>query len=545
MTLPAKQKKRMAYSFVPLLVFAASIHLLAAVVNEGLYPAEEQYRYPELASRASGLGESHELPAELHERTLPGLLPLFGHTVVRAAASLGIASPFLQSTVLRILSSLMGMLGSLMMFSVFRGECSSHIARRWLFVLLFLLWFFPFLQARFSAENWSGILFFLGLAWYYQKGEQGDVSIMIAGFLMGLSFFTRFQMAAMIAGLVGWLLFIERADRRVFLSLIGGAAIAGTLGMLADRFFYGSWTFTPWNSLVYAVSEEGSGYLSVTGHPWWYTIGEAIQRGFYPLGFIIVVSTLLFIAHARRHILTWVALPCLVLHFLTSPGQFRDLFPLLLAVPVMVVLISQAMLEAIPNGEWRHKTAAAIRWTGYPLLAINLVLALGASMLPADEYAPLYRFVYDRYGGGKTLLAHTGKDPYERPGIPMDLYTPAQLKRFHVGDETQLRAIVEEKPGVKIILASGTELLPAHFSTDELEYRQVYQSVPEWSSLANQWGWFHNADTIVLYEVQSTHRRVSVGSRAANGHGRGSPDRQHTAAHPGSLEAVPSSRPRR
>jgi hypothetical protein len=114
-----------------------------------------------------------------------------------------------------------------------------------------------------------------------------------------------------------------------------------------------------------------------------------------------------------------------------------------------------------------------------------------------------------------------------------------------VGEESHLRTIVEEKPGTRIILASDTEFLPAHFSTGELEYRQVYRSVPEWSSLANQWGWFHNADTIVLYEVRSKHGTAVAGSRHAPAYGNGSPGPQQTAAHPGGIEPVQSSRPRR
>jgi len=499
---PTTKKKRVTYSFVPLLVFALGIHLLAAVVNEGFYGPEESYRYLGLADHGPRLGTKQELPPLIRDRTTPGLLPVLGHLVISGAESLGIASPFVQSTLLRVFSSLLGILGALMMFSSFRGECTSHAARRWLFLLLLLLWFIPSLQARFSPENWSGLLFFMGLAWYYQKGEQGEASMMIAGFLLGLSFFARFQTAALLAGFLGWLVLIERADRRVLISLLGGAAIATILGILADKVFYGTWTMTAWDSLLAALGDRSSTEVGRGDNPWWFAIVQVVQRGFFPIGLLLVASTLFFVAHSRRHVLTWVLVPYLLLHLLTPSPALSELFPLVLAVPVIVVLTVQTVLEAIPAKEWRQKVGTVLTWIRHPLWAVNLALLLGASLLPADEYGPMYRFVYDRYGGGETILLHTGKDPYERPDIPMAFYAPILLKRLPIAQGTPLLSIVAEHPGARVLLATHSETLPAGASTEGIELHQVYKSVPEWSALANSWGWFQNADTLVLHEVR-------------------------------------------
>jgi phosphatidylinositol glycan class B len=511
---PATQRRSVSSSLVPLLVLAFGIHILAAVVNEGFYESEEYYRYLEIAERAAGLGSTEDLPPAIKARTTPGLLPVLGHLLTRGADALGISSPFLQATLLRVLSSLLGLLGALLMFSSFRGECLSHAARRWLFMLLLLLWFIPSLQARFSPENWSGILFFLGLSWYYQKGEQGEASMMIAGFLLGLSFFARFQTAAMLVGFAGWLLVVERADRRVLISLLGGATIAGILGLLADRVFYGTWTLTPWNALWESLGSQSHTELASAGTPWWFTIGEVIRRGFYPIGALMVASAIIFFATARRHLLTWVIAPYLLLHILTPYPELHELFPLALALPVMLILAAQSALEAMPTREWRARLATTFRWAGYPLWGVNIVLVMGASLLPIDEYAPLYRFVYDRYGGGETILLHEGKDPYTQSGIPMVVYRPPLLQRLQLSAGTHLDSIVDAHPRSRIILASDREVFPAEFGAGTISFREVYRNVPEWRALANSWGWFRQADTILLHEVvRETRTPVSVASK--------------------------------
>ena len=502
----AGRRRKPPSSFVPLLVLALGIHLLAAIANEGFTPSGEYYRYLSFARHGAGLEHKLELPPALAQRTVPGLLPVIGHAVVLGTEAIGVASPFLQSTLLRVLSSLLGLLAALLVFGAFRGECTSHAARRWLFLLLLFLWFMPPLLTRFSAENWSGLLFFLGIAWYYQKGEQGEASMMIAGFLLGLSFFVRFQTVAMLAGFAAWLLVIERADRRVLIGLMGGALIAAVVGSLADRFAYGVWTSSAWNALLAMFNPTAA--AAASDHPWWFSARELVSRGFFPIGLVLLMASMGFMIQARRHILTWISLPYLMLHLLLPSPDLRGLFPLVLAMPVMLVLAVQALMDAVPRGRWRATVVTTVRWVGYPLWGVNLALALGASLMPADEYAPMYRFLYDRYGGGSTVLVHAGEDPYARTEVPVACYMPAQLQRIALAETSSLAATLNEHPGARVLLATHRETLPEDIRSEGLQLREIFRRVPEWSALVNTPEWFEPADTVVLYEVRAAARAV-------------------------------------
>ena len=372
------------YSF--LILFALSFHLLAAVNIRGSDDAIELETMLLLARAQTLQHTPPDIAIEFKGKDRPALQIVLASFVVQAAEGGGITNIYTQAAILRILSGMLGISLSLMLFITYRGQCTSDAGRTWLMSFLLLLWFLTPIHVSYSGEAWSGMLFFFGLAWFLRRDRLEDASNILAGIPIGLSLFFRFESWALIAGLFMWLWFVEREHARVLLTLALGMACAALIGILADRRFYGEWIFTPWNALVSFIATGPGGYA-----PWWFYFDQVLRHGIYPIGALILLTGLIFFVVLRKDALTWVLLPYLALQIVLPGKDLRFLYPVASAVPVMMFLSLQKMYSWIRPDHVREKIGRILVWALQPLWGINLILLVLRSFLPVDAYAPIYR----------------------------------------------------------------------------------------------------------------------------------------------------------
>jgi GPI mannosyltransferase 3 len=372
-----------------LVIFALSFHLLAAVNVRGTSDIADQDRLLELARAKTIQHAAGNLTPEIRQKDRPALQIVIASYVLQGATELGITNRFAQAALLRIISALLGMSLSLMLYRTYRSHCTSEAARTWLLSLLLLLWFLTPIHASFTPEAWSGMLFFLGLAWFLRRDRLEDASNILAGLPLGLSLFFRFEGGIMIMGFLAWLWFAEREHARVLLTLILGIAFGSMMGVLADRQFYGEWIFTPWNSLFTFI--ENGGAPGAGFEPWWFYFDQIVRYGIYPIGGLVLLSGLFFFIILRSEVLTWVVVPYLALHMILPGKDLPLLYPVASAVPVMLFLSMQRVYSWIRPEQTREKIGRALTWVVQPLWGINLVFLVALSLLPVDTYTPYYQ----------------------------------------------------------------------------------------------------------------------------------------------------------
>ncbi len=498
--------RRVSIQTSTLIVFVAlAFQLLAAINNEGFHDPDEHLQMLDFRARKAEPGTQSELAPDLQQKARPTLMAAFASLTVQGANQMGIANPYLQAGILRILSAILGVFGAFFIYRVLKRECNSETARDWLLSLLLLLWFLVFIRARFSPENWSGLFFFVGIVWYYRDDLKEDVRCMLVGALLGLAFLIHFQTVFLIAGFFGWLIVVEKEEPRVFITLLGGMASAALPGLLADRYMYGEWTFSPWNNLTGVMS----GTISSKGvaEPWWFYFTEVARGGIYPVGAAIVICSILFALLFRRHILTWLVVPFLFVHMVMPHKELRLLYPLVPVLPVMIVLSIQRFSRLIRSDKTREKVGRIFYTVVHPIWAINLVFLVLVSLFPADQYAPLYRHIYNEYGGHQVALVHQGEDPYGRTPGRKHFFAPAFLQRVSLEKRGQCQELLEGGSTAKVLLLLNEFDVPDSLQRQNLSFALAYQNMPEWAPVRIILNWFGRGRILTLYEVQRRDRR--------------------------------------
>jgi phosphatidylinositol glycan class B len=372
-----------------LVIFALSFHLLTAVNIRGTSDIADQDRLLDLARARTVQHAGGNLTSEFRQKDRPALQIVIASYALQGDAEIGITNRFAQVALLRIISALLGISLSLMLYRTYRGQCTSEAAKTWLLSLLLLLWFLTPIHASFTPEAWSGMLFFLGLAWFLRRDRLEDASNILAGLPLGLSLFFRFESGIMIGGFLGWLWFAEREHARVLLTLILGMVFGSLMGVLADRQFYGEWIFTPWNSFAALITDGPAPSAGTT--PWWFYFDQIVRYGIYPIGALVLISGLIFFVVLRTEVLTWVVVPYVVIHMILPGKDLRFLYPVASAVPVMLFLSMQRAYSWIRPEQTRQKIGRVLTWVVQPLWGINLVFLVALSLLPVDAYTPFYQ----------------------------------------------------------------------------------------------------------------------------------------------------------
>ncbi len=143
---------------------------------------------------------------------------------------------------------------NLIAFYYFKNEKKST-----LYCVLFILnfsWIFPYVRTLFSSEIMSSLFFFGAIFLYDIKRNKGNglfISL-ITGFLLGLSFYFRFQMGFAIVGFGLWILLFDRKFKKIFF-LLAGFLIAAAISTYLDYQFYHRLVCTPYHYFYVNINE--------------------------------------------------------------------------------------------------------------------------------------------------------------------------------------------------------------------------------------------------------------------------------------------------
>ncbi len=300
-------------------------HLLAAVYSTGFHHPDEHCQILEFANHAVGRVEDPALLRWEHgARIRPWLQPLLHAAVMKPAIVAGIYEPFNFAGLFRLLYGLINILALWSLWKAFRDRDS--IDPKW-FLWISLIWFFPYLHVRTSSENLSGIFLTFAAARMVAGRSPG-----LTGILFGLAFLARYQIALGLVGLAPLLLIRDRGFRKSHFILLGGFLGSMSAGLLLDRWFYGTWTLTPWN--YFKVNLIDGVAATYSPHPWY-------QYFVWILMLNPLWSVPLFAGAVRYCLVRWkdglaaFVWAFFLLHMVMTNKDMRFLFPVLNLVAVM------------------------------------------------------------------------------------------------------------------------------------------------------------------------------------------------------------------
>jgi phosphatidylinositol glycan class B len=512
------KKKGISIGWPWLLLFSFTAHLVTAWFSIGYHSPDEYFQVIELASYKLGITPPGELAWEFDARIRPAMQPLFVYTIGQL---IGATDPVWITLLLRLFSSVEAWLVSFMLLVMVMREIKSAFPKSLLLLLFTFLWFQPYLNARFSSENWSSIFFITGLIllmgmkgmnlFPFPKNEFAAAIastdarrfshrkvflFFLSGFMLGMAFNLRYQSALMLAGLGAWLL-IRQLRLREWLGLLGGGLLALFCGLLADRWFYGEWELTPFNYFRVNILEGKTAEFSID--PWWSYYTGFIGSALPPFSLFFLFALLLFLLRFPGHIIVWVALPFLLFHLFYAHKEMRFLFPLSPFLPAAVAFA----FEKSPGLGWLNSTVD--RWgnkkfrTWFILFAAVNVIVMGVTAIkPANETFSFYHFLLKNYAGKKVTLFTYSQNPYELVGIPVVFFRPPPLQVIRISPHSSLPDLYAGEEEVSLLLESGYEPQGADARHSG---RLVYQNIPPWLMRFNYNNWLSRTRMWRVYEL--------------------------------------------
>ena len=251
-----------------LLALAFIVQMLTAW-HTYFFHSDEYFQIIELASYKLGLSPVKILTWEFHEQIRPTIQPYIFIGIYKLFTAIGITSRFFIFSMTHVLVGILGfVLCNYLIIKKFSQE-------KYLFLLLILtnfLGLMPFLRCSFSAEAMGGLFLLLSIL-ILEKGLKENEHwgwCLLAGFIMALSFYFRFQVAFCFVGLgIWWIINYPKTIKKMLVTKAGFLLGIG-LNMYLDVSFYGKFCFTPYN-YFYANIVEGKA-ASFGTSPWWYYI---------------------------------------------------------------------------------------------------------------------------------------------------------------------------------------------------------------------------------------------------------------------------------
>lgn len=371
-------KKIIKSKYAPYFLAGLVINLICAWFSNGFHQADEHFQILEFCSCKMGNTPAAYLPWEFHEKIRATLLPDIAWVIAKVMTWCGVYNPFTLSFLLRLFTVIASWFITcrycLLLYPKFKTPKGEK-----LFILLSLfLWFLPYLNVRYTAENVSGIIFLYAIYGIVRDSEKNIFSIksfINAGFLIGISFFIRFQMMFAITGLVAWLLFIKKIKIK-FIFILAIAALAGIgLNVLADYWYYGEWVFTPYNYYYANIIQHKADSFGVS--PWWFYLQDFILKAVPPISLLLLGTFFAGIYKNRKDLFVWIIIPFIVLHFFTGHKELRFMFP----VTFLFVYVSSLGFDYFLSKESLYKIN---RYFMLAFWIICIPLLLYRSIAPAQ-----------------------------------------------------------------------------------------------------------------------------------------------------------------
>lgn len=459
-------------------------HVLAAVFSYGAHHPDELFQVFEFAGYKLGLNQASELPWEFNARMRSSIQPLVVYGLTKLCYLIQVHNPFLIALFLRILVSAFSFYAVYLLIQFFENEISDSGLKINLWFLGTLLWCLPYFHARFSSENLSASLFIFGFLFCLKQVNKPSYSVMsliMAGFLMVLAFLCRFQISFMIIGFLAWLVLIKKTPLLQLAIISVGALLALGCGLLLDFWMYGEWTLSWWNYLDLNVFKHAAAQFGE--QPFYFYVTETILQLLFPFSLLALFLCVVFWIQFKTHVLSWISVPFIFLHFFVGHKELRFLFPMLDFLPLMWILAISYLQLNSPRllAFLKQKLVIGL------FLVMNLIALMAFTLMPADNVSQVLKTFYDLSDNQKALIIYQDNNPYNNSGSLHYFKNPnmTSIKVDQLND-----SLLSQN---NVYYFSENFRVSEHIKIKQTNFRKVYSKFPWWFVYFNYNNWLDRA----------------------------------------------------
>jgi len=488
----------MQYSFYQKVAFTGLVlFILASFFSVGYHHPDEHFQIIEFCNYKQGNIPATDLSWEFQQQIRPALPVFVCYAIFNFFETIGISNPFVLAFLLRLITAVLAWMVLKRLAFLFLDDFKHEHTKKIFFVLIFLLWFMPYISVRFSSENLAAITFlaalFLVLKPVRSSESKNYLSLFIAGILLAFSFYFRFQMGFAIIGLGGWLLFIRKPGFVNLVFLLAGGILALVLCIASDYWLYGAWVLSPVNYFTANIVENvASGWGD---SPWWYYFYMFFLQAIPPIGLTFLIFFGWGFVKKKTHVFAWIMIPFLLAHFFVGHKEMRFLFPMIFPLLYFVAV----GIDQLSIPEKRRKTYRILFRT---LLGINLFFLFFRTLMPARELLYYHQYLYSLAATNKIELVCLEEDRMYHPAqLPIHFYKSPNVTTLLFADEVAFQAYLDSEKPTQIYLLN--QELNMETSYNGYSEKTCFSILPDWVTKLNVNDWTNHAK---IWEIKELRR---------------------------------------
>jgi GPI mannosyltransferase 3 len=448
-------------------------HIVASWFSIGYHQIDEHFMILEFSNFKFGTVPERVYPWEFVGKLRPTLQPSIAYFSFQLLQSLGLYNPFIQVFLLRLATALLGWFVACKAALRFSAAFQQPKVVFWAVTSIACLWFMPYLQVRFSSENYAGIALTAALLVvpsidHPKSIKSNPFNWLLMGFLLACSFYFRFQMAFAILGILLWLMLYARPLVKACVLILTGALLAVGLNLLVDHWFYGEWILSPLRYYEANIVRDAASTYGTT--PWYDYIVLFATQGIPPISIVLLLLFFIAIIKRPKQLMVFVFIPFLLGHMVVPHKEFRFLYPMVL--PFLLICFSglDEIWQRIEDKKWIRPTLKILVWC-------NILLMGYRCIWPAKPNHFYYKFLYN-YANGKALHLYTlGRGIYDEGHNEIYLYRPPNFSEDTMKD-IEFAPFIQAQNADSLLVLSYQAQLP--YQDARYTAERVYVYLPDW-----------------------------------------------------------------
>ncbi|MFN8769999.1 MAG: hypothetical protein ACK5Z5_08415 [Neisseriaceae bacterium] len=471
------------------ILIAIVLYLVAAYYSIGHNSPDEYYQILEFAAYKLGLGDVKFLTWEYHFHIRPALQVWLAVFVYKVLAYFSVTNPFTIAFFLRLLAAFISLVAAFTFIKAFLTSIKNETSKKWFVLLSLFTWLIVYNSVRYSSENISEKFFLLGFSLLFiPRFNRSLISYFFIGLLFGLSFDTRFQNLILIIVVYAWLISINNfkviggEDKKVvnltkLISITGGVLITVSIGILIDKWFYGTWVFAAFNYLNMNLFKGMAASFGI--EPWYFYL---LVAAFIPYGPFYIISTFISIKYKLKNPAIWLVIAYVVAHSLIGHKEIRFLIPVLCFMPLMIAYSLDLLIDkqiVIKNG---FKIFWKILWY------INCIFVILCAVIPSGTNVLLCKAIYDKFNQPMQFYAIT------QGGNLLNFYKRKNVELVYINNINQANC---DKNKV-CLLALTCQQVKAN---PQLNGKMIYRNCYDWLFKLNFNDWLDRAAVYNIYQI--------------------------------------------
>ena len=445
------------------IILSLVIHLNAALFSIGSYNPDEHFCILEYVNTKFGFDAD---PCFQQDRIRSWFQPFVYYLISKILIVFNITDSFSWAFFYRLFSSILGWLAIILTIKNNTSIFSAIITRNIFIYSSIFFWFFPFLHARTSAENFGTSFLLIGISillyLIQNKLHHKMKFLFLAGIVLGLSFISRYQIGIMILFFLIWASIYKKFSFKELILITLGIIVTILFEIIINLWGYKHGTY-PWGAfntlyingkilsatdvtnpknVIFVKFIQNFPYLNYFYYmifvaeqttekikaPWWYYSVLITKKFFPPLSIIVILCFVYLWIFLRKNFITWITIPYIIIHSINPHKEFRYMFPVLVLFPFV---LSYILEDIILNKKYLLKLFNNIfsKFLITFFLSLNILGFFIISFIPINYDIKFYKYI-DKlkninnfyFYNNKELLNEEIRDPFYEANSQLYFY---------------------------------------------------------------------------------------------------------------------------